>query len=492
MTRKKITGAQIAEQKFKNWLTVRNAYARANAAEGFMPISEAAGREEYKSLTKALLSVANAHAADHNEQMARLKERFGGASVDNVVSLADGLRNKLNAIAQNAMKAGVPVENAEAVALNSYFGNFGYDQFAGLNFLAEQLWEQLTFVRSFIEEGDAIQAPTEIAQSAGAISRFRVPRVEISGASKTRLGDMNPFGDDRVYSNNLASISLLSEFKNAHTEAQGFVIEEEQQQALFGYARAVAPALAGFVLQNQLMQAVEMQIMQSGERIFVDGVGNAAYDGESGSYGLLSPAIQLALASAADASPLLASASDWASNPTKLIQKISNFNYKPASTSAPLPSNASAENVYKDVVRLLNLIALTNTNPAKVVLYMPTSAYSVLVNYLGTGTFNRNLADALQLAVGGAVKKVEIKTSGLLNARTNSLGDTQPNSIVAVVHGNPDGQKPIVSPFVTPTPRFTTGVVSEQRSSFAASLTFGGPLVLQRGQAFILAFDVAA
>jgi len=34
--------------------------------------------------------------------------------------------------------------------------------------------------------------------------------------------------------------------------------------------------------------------------------------------------------------------------------------------------------------------------------------------------------------------------------------------------------------------------VSEQRSSFAAQLTFGGPMVIQRGQAFILDFSVNA
>jgi hypothetical protein len=44
----------------------------------------------------------------------------------------------------------------------------------------------------------------------------------------------------------------------------------------------------------------------------------------------------------------------------------------------------------------------------------------------------------------------------------------------------------------TATPRITTGVVSEQRSSFAASLTFGGPMVIQRGQVFDLAFSVQA
>jgi len=389
------------------------------------------------------------------------------------------------------MKAGASFETAQATALNAYFGNPGYDQFAGLNQLAEQLYEQLTFVESFVEEGDAVQLAAEIAASAGAISRFRIPRVEASGASKTRLGDLNPFGDDRIYSNNLAQISLLNEFKNAHTEAQGFIIENEQQEALLGYARTIAPALAGFILQNQLFTAIEKQIMQAAERIFVDGTATTSFDGETGYYGLLSPTIMLALADAGAASPSLAAASDWSANPTTLIQQITNYNFTPTDVTKPLEAGANVSLVYADVVRLLNLIALTNVATSKkVVLYVPTSMYSMLVSYMQTGTLNRTLGEALKIAIGGTIGEIEVKTSGLLNARINSFGAQQVNHVVAIVHGAPVGLKGILSPMATATPRITTGVVSEQRSSFAAALTFGGPMVIQRGQVFDLAFSV--
>jgi len=491
----KITSAQVAEQNFKNWYTVRNAYADAHRKDGCVAINETAARAEYKALTERLLAVANSQHKDHAGAIADLRRKFDGASIDHVVDMAHGLRSKLNGIAANALKTGMSVENAQATALNAYFGNPGYDQFAGLNQLAEQLYEQLTFAESFINEGDAVQLAPELAASAGAISRFRIPRVEASGAAKQRLGDLNPYGDDRTYSNNMAQISLYNEFKDAHTEAQGFIVENDQEAALLGYARSIAPALAGFILQNQLFATIEQQVMQAVERIIVDGWGAAAFDGESGQYGLLSSGIALSLASAGAASPLLATASDWASNPTTLIQKITNYNYKPVDCTAPLPaiSAADAANVYLDVVRLLNLIAQTNVKTSgKVVLYVPTSIYSALVQYLSTGTYNRTLGEALKLATGGTVENIEIKTSGLLNARTNSLGTAQYNAIVAVVHGAPTGKKGILMPMATATPRITTGVVSEQRSSFAAELTFGGPMVIQRGQAFILDFSVNA
>lgn len=490
---RKLTSTHIADQQFKNWLTVRNAYARQKMAEGCMPVNEITGRAEYEKLTHSLLSVANTRAADHNDRMTALRASFGGAPVDHVVDMAHGLRSRLNAIAQNAIKSGASAENAQVTALNAYFGNPGFDQFAGLNQLAEQLYEQLTFVQSFVEEGDAIQLAPEIAASAGAISRFRIPRVEASGASKTRLGDLNPYGDDRVYSNNFAQVSLINEFKNAHTESQGFIIESDQQAALLGYARSIAPALAGFVLQNQLFVAIEQQIMQAAERIFIDGWGSASFDGSSGNYGLISDSVCLSLASAGAASPALANAADWTANPTKLVQRITNYNFKPTDRTAPLQSGANVSNVYADIIRLLNLIALTNVATSKkVVLYVPTSMYSMLVSYLQTGTFNRTLGEALKAAVTGVIGEIEVKSSGLLNARVNSLGVQQYNHVVAVVHGAPTGKKAIISPMATATPRITTGVVSEQRSSFAAELTFGGAMIVQRGQVFDLEFSVQA
>ena len=490
---KKITSSQIGEQQFQNWYVVRNAYADAHRKDGCVAVNEATARTEYKALTERLLAVSNTAHPDHNTAMADLRKRFEGANIDHIVDMAHSLRGKLNGIAQNAIKAGVSVENAQATALNAYFGNPGYDQFAGLNQLAEQLYEQLTFAESFIAEGDAVQLSPEMANSAGAISRFRIPRVEASGAAKQRLGDLNPYDDDRTYSNNLAQISLFNEFKDAHTEAQGFIIENDQEAALLGYARSIAPALAGFVLQNQLFATIEQQVMQAVERIIVDGWGSASFDGETGNYGLLSSNILFALGSAGDASPALATAADWAANPTKLIQKITNHNFKPASITNPLEAGADVSKVYADVIRLLNLIALTNVATSKkVVLYVPTSMYSMLVSYLNVGTLNRTLGEALKLALGGTIGDIEVKSSGLLNARTNSLGAAQYNHVIAVVHGAPTGRKGILLPMATATPRITTGVVSEQRSTFAAQLTFGGPMVIQRGQVFDLEFSVQA
>ena len=484
----------MMEDKFQNWLTISNAYADAKRKNGLMPMSEKAGRKAYADLTRSLISVSNSMAPDHNAQVAELRKALGGHSeaVDRVENMAHGLQGRLSGIARNALKMGVSASEAETVALNSYFGNPGFDQFAGLQQLSDQLYEQLTFVQSFIEEGDAVQLAPDVASGAKAISRFRVPRVQASGSAKVRQGDLNPYGSERLYSNNTANIDLLNVFKNAVTVDQEFFIDNEMQQAIAGYSRSIAPALAGFILQNMLFATQEEQVMQMVERTFVDGWGGNSYDGDSGSYGILTPSIMLALGSATAAAPVLAAGADWAANSTTLIQQITNYNFKPASAGAiilPLAVDtaaATAMNMYLDVVRLLNLIALTNVNTGrKVTLYMPTSIYAILVQYLSTGTFNRTLGEALRLAVdSGTFNSVEIKTSGLLNARTNSFNVQQYNHIVAVVHGAPTGKKAIIHPMATATPRVVTGLVSEMRSSFAASLTFGGPMMIQTGQVF--------
>ena len=101
---KKITSSQIAEQNFKNWLVVRNGYARSKEAEGLRVVNEIDGRREYVALHNALLAVANPAAEAHNAAYADLQKKFGGASIDHVVDMAHGIRGKLNIIAQNAMK----------------------------------------------------------------------------------------------------------------------------------------------------------------------------------------------------------------------------------------------------------------------------------------------------------------------------------------------------------------------------------------------------
>ena len=121
--KKKITSAQVAEQQFQNWYTVRNAYADAHRKDGTVAVNEATARAEYKALTERLLAVANAQHADHASAIADLRAKFDGGSIDHVVDLAQGLRSKMNVIAQNALKAGMSVDAAQATALNAYFGN---------------------------------------------------------------------------------------------------------------------------------------------------------------------------------------------------------------------------------------------------------------------------------------------------------------------------------------------------------------------------------
>lgn len=494
---KKITASSIMDQNFKNWFAMRNSVATQLALNGKpgKTVSIENARAEYQQLITSLSNFANPLHKDHNRVHAALRNDLGDrGAIDTVAAIANGLAMKLRTISDAAMKNGASPAQAEAVAINSFIGNPGYDQFANLGFLSGQLFEQKTFMQSFLEEGDAYQLATEFAASAGAISRFRVPVAQISGSAKTRLGDLNPWTDDRIDSVNAAQVSIASEFKDARTDYSKYFIDAAQTAQALGYARAASPALAGFVLQSLYVEAYLELVAKNAEIAFVDGWLDEAYTpGIGGRYGLLSSAIMLQLASAGAASPLLADIADWDAAPTKLIQQIVNYNYKPADSDAPLPANADVTLVYKDIVRLLNLIALTNVvTGSKVVLYVPTSFYALAVNYLGTGTFNRQLDEAVTKATSGIIKKVEVKTSGLLGARTNSNGVAQKNHFVAIVQGASNDKKGVVMPLVTAVPQVSSGVVSQQRIEYAAELVSGGPMILQTGQVFDLEFSVEA
>ena len=69
---KKITSTQIAEQSFRNWLVVRNAYAKAKEAEGLRTINEIDGRKEYVALHNALLAVSNAAHPEQSDSRSTL------------------------------------------------------------------------------------------------------------------------------------------------------------------------------------------------------------------------------------------------------------------------------------------------------------------------------------------------------------------------------------------------------------------------------------
>lgn len=494
---KKITASSIMDQNFKNWFALRNAISTQNALNGVpsRTVTIENARSEYRNLVTSLSSFANPLHKDHNRVFTALKNDIQErGAIDTIASIANGLAAKLQSISDAAMKNGATQAQAEAVAINSFIGNPGYDQFANLGFLSGQLFEQKTFIQSYLEEGDAYQLATEFAGSAGAISRFRVPIAQVSGSAKSRLGDLNPWTDDRIDSVNAAQVSIVSEFKDARTDYSKYFIDSAQTAQALGYARAVSPALAGFVLQSLYVEAYLELVAKNAEIAFVDGWLDSKYTaGIGGRYGLLSSAIMLKLASAGAASPLLASPADWDANPNLLIQQIVNYNYKPANVDAPLAADADVTLVYKDIVRLLNLIALTNVvTGTKIVLYVPTAFYALAVNYLGTGTFNRQLDEAVTKATSGIVKKVEVKTSGLLGARTNSNGVVQKNHFVAVVHGASNDKKGSVLPMVTAAPQVSSGVVSQQRIEYAAELVSGGPMILQTGQVFDLEFSVQA
>lgn len=488
----------ISGDKIKNWLAITNAIAEQRTKSGIPTpaISAQNARDVYGKIVKSVMAFANPGASEHNAAFNAIKGTMSERSaLDTLENLGRGLLANASKVRNNAKKSGMSDSEASAFAVNSIAGQSTFDHFLNLSITAEQLMEQKTFLGAFTELGDAYALPVEAGANGTDKSRFRAPITQSVGSPKIVNGAINPARQSLLYpDNNSGQINLTNEFKDAVTIAENFAITADQQSNFLGYASAVAPALAGYVLQNLLTESVNENVLRLAEILFVDGLdafGNYTPN-VGGSYGLLSPAVQLLLADAASASPSLAQASDWTANPTKLIQTINNFNVVLGTPNAQIPVNsANAAKFYADIVRLLNLYATANvaTSATRLVLYVPTYFFGNLTQYLGN-LYTKQLGEAVRQATGGVVENIEIRASGLLGYRAaNSYGQSQLNYFALVAHGAPTGKKGVILPGVTATPIVSSNVVSQEEMWFTSRYIFGGPMLLHTSQVFLMQFN---
>ncbi len=496
-----------AEQKVKNFMVATNAVAKQNQelGEPFEFLSAANAKNVFRKLIETSIALANPASPNHQSAFNTLKAKFEGERepVDILADIGSNYMRDVKTLATSAQNAGMESGAAMEFALNSVAGNPVYDHFGNLNLLAGQLYEEMTFVESFLESGDAFAVPTEGGTGLDKM-RFRAPLEQVTGSAKRMNGDINPrsnIQDD----NNRTQISLFNEFKNATTLDTVFDITQAMRDQALGYEKAVSPALAGFILQNRYFTASQKQVMKLAELDFVFGMDASAdyRPGVGGTYGILSDAIQLQLADYNAAQPTVATFANWNANPTKLIQKIQNFYYKPTSTSGPLDIGVDPSLMYKDIVRLVNLAAQQNVNftASKWVLYVPTSWYALAVQYPGTqtnggqGTFNKQLNEMVTTATQKKiVQNIEILPSSLLNygAVKGFGGSNQYNYMVLVAQGCQQENKPVIMPGQTAVPTIVAQNVSAQIMNFRTQYLFGGPMFMHYGGAFILEFSKQA
>lgn len=493
-----------AEQSVANFLAATNAYAEQQRqlglnANGYLSALNA--KDTYRKLIKAAVALVNPASEKHNEAFAEFSDKLGGSrstAFNAMENIGEGFLRSTMAYAQAATKAGMSEERAVEAAFNSLAGNPVFDHFGNLNLLAGQLFEEMAFYQSWLENGDAFAVPVESGGTNLDKTRFRAPYEVVTGSAKTMQGDINPMSHLREDANRI-QIDLYNEFKNAQTLEAVFSITQAQRDQALGYAASIAPALAGFILQNRYFAASQKHVMKQAELRFVDGLdalGNYTA-GVGGSYGILSPAIQLKLSDWDAASPAVATGADFAANSGKLIQKIQNHYAKPASVSAQLPTSLDPANVYKDIIRLVNLYALQNVDfkPKQLSLFVPTSIYGLLMQYPSGGTFNKQLNEMITTATSGIVTSIKIIPSSLCNYRAaNSYGSTDVayNYMVLVAQGCEQEKKPIIMPGQTAVPYVTSENVSATIMNFRTQMLYGGPMVMQLGGAFILEFSKAA
>jgi len=486
----------------KNFLAATNAVAEQQRQRGeqteFLSASNAVSA--YQKIVKSAIALADGSHPKHKEAFNAYSELFGkrGEQLDNLVAIGERFLGNVRDIAKIAVKNGRTPEQAAEFAFNSIMGNPVYDHFGNLNLLASQLYEEQTFMEAFLEYGDAFQVPQEAGGTGLDMVRFRVPLEQVSGSAKITQGDINPAShlrDDQ----NRTQISLFNEFKNAITLGTVFSITGAQRDQALGYEQSIAPALAGFILQNRYFAASQKQVMKEAETLFVGGQdANSNYVKDvGGSYGMLSSAIQLSLGDAGAAAPSPAVTSDWIANPTKLVQKIVNYFYKPADVTAPLDSSVDSSLMYKEIVRLMTLAAQSNVNfePRDWVIFVPTSWYALAMQYPGgAGTFNKQLQEMVNAATDGRIiKSIKVLPSSLLNWNAN-IGQSVNgyNYIVAIPMGSPQEKKAVILPGQTAIPTIISESVSASIMNFRTQYVFGGPMILHYGGALILEISVQA
>jgi len=507
-TAKKINN-NPAQQHVENFMAASNAYAKQQIEKGQKAeyLSAANAKEAYKKMIRAVVAFANPSSEKHNLAFNSLKKEVNGNMevMNSLENMGSEYITAIQRLAETARSRGETMEMAVESAFNSLAGNPIFDHFGNLNVLAGQLYENMALVENFISHGDAFALPVESGGTNQDKSRFRAPIEQVTGSAKTQQGDINPTDHMRDDQNRI-QINLNNEFKNAETLAAVFSITQAMRDQALGYAESMPAAMAGFILQNRYFGASQKQVMKLAELKFADGLdSNGNYTpGVGGSYGVLSESIRLALGTSGQpgaydsANPVVAQGSDWLANPTKLIQKITNFNFIPTAVAGQLQPSGDPALMYKDIVRLVNLAASQNIafKPKKWVLYVPTSWYALAVQYPNAaGVFNKQLSEMVSTATSGVINAIEVVPSSLMNYRAaNAYGGTGSafNYMMLVAQGCQNEDKPIIMPGQTAIPYVVSENVSSQIMNFRTQYLFGGPMVMHYGGAFLMEFSKAS
>ncbi len=491
-----------ASEKIQGFMAAANAYAEQlrQRGEAFEFLSAVNAREVYAKVAKTAMALADSGHVRHNEVFNSLTAQFGrnSGAVAMLRSIGEGLQRDTVELAGRFEKRGLPADRALDAAFNSIAGNPVFDHFGNLNLLAGQLYQDQTFMEAFQSYGDSFSVPLEPGSTGLDTSRFRAPVEKVMGSAKVFQGDINPHNSLRPDANR-TQISLTNEFKDALTLGTVFTITQAQRDQVLGYEAAVAPALAGFVLQNRYFGAAQKQVMKLAEVLTVGGLrsGGSYTPNVGGSYGLLSSDTWLQLSDWLANAPTAATSANWLANPTKLIQKVGNAIYKPANVHAQLDPTIDSADMYSEIIRLFQLPAQQNVDytPKDWVLFVPSTWYGLAMQYPSGGTFNKQLQEMVQTAVGDKiVNSIKAMPSNLLNYGAD-IGNGQTNDynyMVLIAMGCRNENKPIIMPGQTALPVITSESVSAAIMNFRTEYIFGGPMVMQYGGAFVLEFSQQA
>lgn len=500
---KQLTRKDAARQNLENFMAFHNAITTQKVLSGQMKHSDASYlsldnvAKEFMGAVSALVSFANPASVNHNKSVAAVKHGANNndALLSRLEQLGRNFGNQIINAATAIQKVGLTEGAAVREALHSIAGNSVYDNFVNVGVLQRQQYQKATLAALLTDAGDSYALPIENGTTGTNASRFRYPIEKVSGSPKIFNGDIAAQGHPK-FDANQAQVSFLNGFKDVITIAEPFTVTQGRKDQYAGYEKAASPTLAGIMLLSLYYEAQQSAIMRLLELVLFDGMAaNAGYREDGGDYGILSDNVALQLADAGDPTPLLATSAQWAANPTKIIQRITNYYYK-QTVAAPFAAGADPALVYKDILRLFNLYEqqFVDFQPEKLVLLMPTTTYPAQASYPSGGTFNKNLRELIQTAESSILRNIVIEESPLMNYRArNQYGETTTahNTFALLVIGAPPEKKPIILPGQSALPQVVASNVNALSMEYYAQYVTGGAALRNYGGVFLLAYTVA-
>jgi len=176
--------ANASDVTIKNFIAATNAFAKKYIEEGKTTkfLSAQNATKTYYDILRAVSALADSTDSAHNSAWKNLKNSVGArsSSLAFLENIGSDLNLRVSQIASELQKKNLSADKTKI--LNAMAGDRFYDHFANVGRLASQMMQDLSYIPTFLDDGNAFAAELTAGNTGRAKSRFRVPVEKISGS----------------------------------------------------------------------------------------------------------------------------------------------------------------------------------------------------------------------------------------------------------------------------------------------------------------------